>query len=84
MSDQIMPKVQTGMRVKIKGSQSGHDDFVEVFHFVPNAQVDLTHNKISIDSPLGKVLFGAKEGDKALLETKQGKIDLEVLELARL
>ena len=83
MSDQLTQRVETGMWAKVRGSQPGQESFEEVFHFVPSNQVDLTENKISIDSPLGKVLSGAKAGDKAQLETKSGTMRLVVLELGR-
>ena len=83
MSDQLIQKIETGMWAKVRGSQPGQESFEEVFHFVPSNQVDLAENKISIDSPLGKVLSGAKAGDKAQLETKGGTMRLVVLELGR-
>ena len=83
MSDQLIQKVETGMWAKVRGSQSGQETFEEVFHFVASDQVDLAQNKISIDSPLGRVLSGAKAGDKAQLETKSGTVKLVVLELGR-
>ena len=39
MSDQLIQKVQTGMWVKVRGSQPGQENFEEVFHFVANDQV---------------------------------------------
>ena len=83
MSDQLIEKVETGMWVKVRGSQPGQETFEEVFHFVPSNQVDLTENKISIDSPLGNALSGAKAGEKAKLETRNGTVRLVVLELGR-
>jgi len=79
MSDQLTQRVETGMWAKVRGSQPGQENFEEVFHFVPSNQVDLTENKISIDSPLGKVLSSAKAGEKAQLETKSGTMRLVVL-----
>jgi len=83
MCDQLIQKVETGMWAKVRGSQPGQETFEEVFHFVASDQVDLAQNKISIDSPLGQVLSGAKAGDKAQLETKSGTMKLVVLELGR-
>jgi transcription elongation GreA/GreB family factor len=83
MSDQPIHKVQTGMWAKVRGAQPGQESFEEVFHFVASDQVDLAHNKIPIDSPLGQALSGAKVGDKAHLETKSGTMKLEVMELGR-
>ena len=83
MSDQLVQKVETGMWAKVRGSQPGQESFEEVFHFVASDQVDLTQNKISIDSPLGQAISGAKAGDKAQLETRTGTMSLVVLELGR-
>lgn len=83
MSDQLIQKIETGMWAKVRGSQPGQETFEEVFHFVASDQVDLAQNKIPIDSPLGKVLSGAKAGGKAQLETKGGTMKLVLLELGR-
>ncbi|MBN2294617.1 MAG: GreA/GreB family elongation factor [Pirellulales bacterium] len=83
MSDQFVQKIQTGMWAKVRGAMPGQEKFEAVFHFVPNDQVDLDENKISIDSPLGQTLSGAKVGDKAQLETKNGVLGLLVLDLGR-
>jgi len=83
MSDQPIQRVETGMWAKVRGSQPGQESFEEVFHFVASDQVDLAQNKISIDSPLGQALSGAKAGDKAQLETKSGTMRLVVLDLGR-
>lgn len=83
MSGQGIRRVETGMWAKVRGSQLGHDAFEEVFHFVSSEQVNLAQNRVSIKGPLGRVLSGAKAGDKAQLETDKGTIDLMVLELGR-
>jgi len=81
MSDQPVETVETGMWAKVHGSLGSHKSFEEVFHFVASDQVDLPQHKISINSPLGQALSGAKAGDKAQLETNSGIINLVVLEL---
>lgn len=83
MSDQLVQRVETGMWAKVRGSAPGQRTFEEVFHFVTSDLVDLAQNKISIGSPLGQALSGAKAGDKAQLETNSGVMRLEVLELGR-
>jgi len=83
MSDQPIQIVETGMWAKVRGSMPGQETFEEVFHFVAGDQVDLAQNRISIDSPLGQALSGAKAGDKARLETKSGTMKLVVLEMGR-
>ena len=83
MIDRPIQKVGTGTWARVLGSMPGQETFEEVFHFVTNDQVDLAQNKISIDSPLGQTLSGAKAGDKAQLETKSGTMRLVVLELGR-
>lgn len=83
MSDALIQKVEMGMWAKVRGSQPGQENFEEVFHFVASDQMDIASNKISIDSPLGQALSGAKAGDKAQLETRSGTIRLVVLDLGR-
>ena len=83
MSEQLIPRVGIGMWAKVYGSIPGKDSFTETFHFVPGDQVNLAENKISIDSPLGRALSGAKVGDKTQLETENEVMNLTVLDLGR-
>lgn len=83
MSYQPAQTVEAGTWVKVRGSLPGEDTFEEVFHFVTASQLDLVKNKVSVESPLGQALSGAKAGDKAQLETTRGQMRLEVLELGR-
>ena len=83
MSGQGIRRVEAGMWARVRGSQQGQHDFEEVFHFVSSDQVNLAQNRVSIKGPLGRVLSGAKVGDKARLETDKGTIGLMVLELGR-
>lgn len=83
MSDQPVQIVETGMWAKVRGSQPGQETFEEVFHFVASDEADPAQNKVSIDSPLGQALSGAKVGDKARLETRSGTMRLVVLDAGR-
>ena len=81
MSDQFTPKVKTGMWVEVRGQISGQEAFKDVYQFVPSDEVNIAQNKISIDSPIGQALAGAKVGEVAKVETSSGVLDLLVLDL---
>ncbi len=81
MSDKRTLKVRTGMWVKVRGAILGQETFEDVYQFVPIDEVDITQNKISMDSPLGQALAGAKVGETAKVETGGGVLDLVVLDL---
>lgn len=45
----------------------------EVYHLVGSAEANPREGKISIESPLGKALLGAKKGDKVVVDAPDGK-----------
>lgn len=46
----------------------------EVYHLVGSAEANPAAGKISLESPLGKALMGAKVGDKVTVNAPAGKI----------
>ena len=50
------------------------DKFEETidYHIVPATEVDVINNKISIESPVGKALYGKKKGDEIEVEIPDG------------
>ena len=51
------------------------------YKLVSETEADLKANKISVSSPVGKGLLGKKVGEKAVIETPRGNMELEVLEI---
>ena len=72
--------VGIGTRVTLKDmSRKGQ----VVYELVSQAEVDLEANKISISSPLGRVLMGRKKGEVVELETPAGKIRYSIVGIQR-
>lgn len=51
------------------------------FTIVASAEADMANGKLSIESPIGQALLGKKKGDKAKVETPNGVIQWNVLEV---
>ena len=53
------------------------------YTLVAENEADVKANKISINSPIGKGLFGKKVGDIAQVQVPNGTMELEILEITR-
>lgn len=53
------------------------------YTLVAENEADLKAGKISVDSPIGKGLLGKKKGEKAEIQTPNGKITFEVMDISR-
>lgn len=71
-------EVGIGKQVKIKFLD---DDFEVTYHIVTTMETDAAHCKISIESPLGKVLFHKRVGDTVSVASPEGDYDVEILEI---
>jgi transcription elongation factor GreA len=67
-------------KVKIKNVANG---MVMEYLLVAENEADLKAKKISIDSPIGKGLLGKKQGDIADVQTPNGIIQFEIIEISR-
>ena len=83
MTEQPSEQVGLGTWAKVSGTLPTGEHFEDVFHFVPASQVELVNNKISLESPLGRVLTGATVGDEVTLQSEKGPVALTVLETGR-
>ena len=63
--------VAVGARVTVQ--EKGTSD-KEVYHLVGSAEADPSEGKISVESPLGKALIGAKVGDSVKVNAPAGEI----------
>ena len=78
MNRQSVEEVSVGTWVKVTGFVPGQE---EVFHLVPEEEVDYQRNKIPPNSPLAVALAGAREGDKISFHPPAGDVELTVLEI---
>lgn len=67
-------------KVKIKNVSNGAE---MEYMLVAENEADLKAKKISIDSPIGKGLLGKKQGDIADIQTPNGVMKFEVIEISR-
>ena len=70
----IVDKISTksvGIGVTVTLYDYEFDENVE-YHIVPATEVDVIASKISIESPVGKALFGKKKGEEIEVEIPDG------------
>ena len=67
-------------KVKIKNVSNGME---MEYTLVAENEADLKAKKISVDSPIGKGLLGKKQGDIADIQTPNGIMKFEVVEISR-
>lgn len=71
-------QVDLGVKVTIQ-----EEDYPpETYRMVGATEADPRNGRISNQSPFGKALMGAKEGDEVVAETPGGKIRLKVVEIS--
>ena len=75
-----LDKINIGCKVRIKDLELKEE---MTFKFVGSTEANSLKGKISNESPLGKALIGAKEGDTVKAETPVGIIKYKVLEIQR-
>jgi transcription elongation factor GreA len=67
-------------KVKIKNVSNGME---MEYMLVAENEADLKAKKISIDSPIGKGLLGKKQGEIADIQTPNGIMKFEIIEISR-
>lgn len=67
-------------KVKIKNVSNGME---MEYTLVAENEADLKAKKISIDSPIGKGLLGKKQGEIADVQTPNGVMKFEIMEITR-
>ena len=72
--------VQVGNRVKIKDIEFDEE---EEYTIVGSTEVDLSQNRISNESPIGKALLGAKKGAKVQVNAPAGIIEYEIRKITK-
>lgn len=54
-----------------------------IYHIVASTEIDPLQYKISLDSPIGKALFGRKKGEEVEVELPDGTAKYKVLEISK-
>jgi len=72
--------ISIGTTLKLKNLDSGEKI---KYIFVPDDQIDFTHNKISISSPLGHAFLGHHEGEEVEIEVPIGTLRYKILKIIK-
>ena len=72
--------VGVGSIVKVKHREFGD---TEEYKIVGSAESDITQNKLSNESPVGRGLIGAKVGQVVTIPIPDGEVQYEILEIRR-
>ncbi len=72
-------KVSIGTTVTLKYVE---DDETDTYTIVGSKEADPFANKISNESPLAKAIIGAKKGQFVMVDSPNGKYQVEILEIS--
>lgn len=81
LKDAPTDKVYFGTTVDLKNKKTGQ---TVTFTFVADDEADVSKNKLSINSPIGKSLLGHKKGETVEVKVPAGIILYEILKISRL
>lgn len=74
-------KDRVGLGSKVTVVEKGTQD-KEIYHLVGSAEARPSEGKISVESPLGKALLGAKLNEKVTVNAPDGEIIFVIKEIA--
>jgi len=80
-SDIKTDEINIGNKVKVKNLNLNKEI---IYNLVGSTEADPFKNKISDESPIGKVLVGSKKGEIVEYETPKGVFKLEILEISKI
>ena len=78
-SDIDTSKVSVLSKVKIKNLTN---NIIFNYMLVSEEESNLSENKLSVKSPIGKGLLGKKKGERVKVEIPSGKIEFEILNIS--
>ena len=81
LKDAPTDKVYFGTTVELKNKKTSKNI---TFTFVADDEADVSKNKLSISSPIGKSLLGHKIGETVDVKVPAGIIPYEILKISRL
>ncbi|MCR5826101.1 MAG: transcription elongation factor GreA [Oscillospiraceae bacterium] len=80
-SDGVGSTVTIGSRVTVEDIAKGRQ--LPEYKVVGSQEADPMHRAVSEDSPFGRALMGAKEGDEVVVEAPMGEIRYRVVKIER-
>jgi transcription elongation factor GreA len=75
-----IPKDKVGLGSTVKVFDNIKNEEIE-YNIVTSEESDVATGKISTTSPIGRALLNKKVGDTAVVDTPNGKRELEILSL---
>ena len=76
------PKDVVGIGATVTISYIDDDDDEDEYKIVGSLEADPFDNKVSDESPIGKALCGAKEGDIVSVPSPNGSYDVKIVKIA--
>ena len=76
------PKGVVGIGATVTISYIDEDDDEDEYKIVGSLEADPFANKVSDESPIGKALCGAKEGDVVSVPSPNGSYDVKIVKIA--
>lgn len=58
------------------------DKTQKTYQLVSPEEADIVNNKLSIESPLGKIVLGKKEGDQVEMQTPSGEVKYKIIKVS--
>jgi transcription elongation factor GreA len=55
----------------------------QTYTLTSEQEADVSENKISVDSPIGKGLLGKEEGDVVEIDVPAGTVELKIVDISR-
>ncbi len=74
-------KVVFGTTVKVENIETGQSLSYQI---VGELESDISHNRISVTSPIARALIGKQEGDIAVVDAPGGEIEYEIVKVSYL
>ena len=76
-----IPRDRVGLGSTVKIFDNTKNEEIE-YNIVTSEESDVTKGKISTTSPIGRALLNKKVGDTAMVDTPNGKRELDILSLS--
>lgn len=72
-------KIVFGATVEVLNIET---DETVTYQIVGDEEADLTHHKISVNSPIARAMIGKEEGDEVVVKAPSGDLDYEIVSVS--